>query len=374
MLFKRSLLQELVYTAASAFLVLFGIVVAQRIAYYIGLAAKGKMASDVINTLLGFSMVKFLPMLLSLTLFLAVLLTLSRWYRDSEMVVWFSSGLGISSWIRPVLAFAFPVIVVIAFLSLFVSPWATHKGSDFRQQMESRDELASITPGVFKESRDGERVFFVESFDELGHVVKNIFVQSVQHQKQGVIVAGQGHRSTEINGDNFVVMENGRRYEGKPNTTEFTITEFERYAIRIESAEAKQEAPGTQEKPSIELLQEHNPGHVAELQWRLAIPISAFILVLLAIPLSFVDPRAGRSINLMVALLIYTIYNNLLSIMQAWLAQGKLSPLIGLWPVHLFFLLLTFYLFYRRIFLLPLMPILWPKAIFKKQGARDENH
>lgn len=356
MLFKRSLLQELVNTAASAFLVLFGIVVAQRIAYYIGLAAKGKMASDVINTLLGFSMLKFLPMLLSLTLFLAVLLTLSRWYRDSEMVVWFSSGLGISSWIRPVLAFAFPVILVIGFLSLFVSPWATHKGSDFRQQMESRDELASITPGVFKESRDADRVFFVESFDELGNVVKNIFVQSVQHQNIGIIVAGQGHRATEKNGDNFVVMQNGRRYEGKPNTPEFSMTEFERYAIRIEPAEAKQEAPSTQAKASLELFREHSPGHVAELQWRLAIPISAFILVLLAIPLSFVDPRAGRSINLMMALLIYTIYNNFLSIMQAWLAQGKLSPLIGLWPVHLCFLLLTFYLFYRRIFLLPVIP------------------
>jgi lipopolysaccharide export system permease protein len=359
LLFKRSLLQELVSTAIGAFLVLFGIVIAQRVAYYIGIAARGSLASDAINTLLGFSMLKFLPMMLSLTLFLAVLLTLSRWHRDSEMVVWFSSGLGIATWVRPVLTFAMPVILVIGLLSLFVTPWATQKGSEFKNQLKSRDELASISPGVFKESRNSDRVYFVESFDELGNVVKNIFVQSVQHQKLGIVVAGQGFRETAPNGDSFLVMENGRRYEGQPDTAEYAKTEFERYEIRIEPAEVTQDPPSTQSKGSIELLQDRNSTNNAELQWRLALPISAFTLVLLAIPLSFVDPRSGRSANMMMAILIYIIYNNLLSIMQAWVSQGKITPLMGLWPVHLLFLLLTVYLFYRRLFQLPILPRLW---------------
>ena len=356
MLFKKSLIQELASTAIGAFLILVGIVVAQRAAYYIGIAARGSLASDAINTLLGFSLIKFQPMLLSLTLFLSVLLTLSRWHRDSEMVVWFSSGIGISSWIRPVLTFAIPVIMVIAFLSLFVTPWASHKGADFANQLKSRDELSSISPGVFKESPQADRVFFIESFDELGNVVKNIFVQSVQHQKLGIIVASKGHRLTQDNGDNFLVMEHGRRYEGVPNTPEFNSTQFESYAIRIEPAEVKQQAPSTQSVNSVELVKDRNTSNMAELQWRLATPISAFILVLLAIPLSFVDPRSGRSANMMIAILVYIIYNNLLSILQAWLTQGKLSLIIGLWPAHLLFLLLTIYLFYRRIFQLPIIP------------------
>lgn len=361
MLFKRSLLQELVTTAIGGFLVLFGIVIAQRVAYYIGIAAKGSLASDAINVLLGFSMLKFLPMMLSLTLFLAVLLTLSRWHRDSEMVVWFSAGQGLSNWIRPVLTFGMPIIIVIAFLSLFVTPWATNKGAEFRDQLKSRDELSSISPGVFKESRQADRVFFVESFDELGNIVKNIFVQSIQHQKLGIIVAARGHRETAENNDNFLVMQNGRRYEGTPNTAQYSITEFERYAIRIQPAEVQQQPPNTQSRSSMELLNEHSSDSNAELQWRMAIPISAFVLILLAIPLSFVDPRSGRSSNLMLALLIYIVYNNLLSIMQAWLAQGKISPVIGLWPVHAFFLLLTFWMFYRRLFQLPFLPRLWRK-------------
>lgn len=356
MIFKKSLLQELFSTAFATFLVLVGIVIAQRIAYYLGFAARGSLASDAINALLGFSMLKFLPMVLSLTVFLAVLLTLTRWHRDSEMVVWFSSGLGLASWVRPVMTFALPLIAVIALLSLFVAPWATEKGMEFRDQLASRDELAAISPGVFKESKHADRVYFVESLNELGSTVKNVFVQSFQHQKLGIMVAQTGYRTTEANDDTFLVMEKGRRYEGERNTPEFTVTQFEKYAIRIEPKEVKRDPPTAKSKSSQELLESKTSDNNAELQWRLAMPISACILVLLAIPLSFVDPRAGRSANMIMALLIYIIYNNLLSVMQAWVAQGKLSPLIGLWPIHAAMLALTVYLFYRRLFLLPLLP------------------
>lgn len=359
MLFKKSLMQELFSTALATFVVLVGIVLAQRMAYYLGIAARGDVASDAINALLGFTLLRYMPMLLSLTLFLAVLLTLTRWHRDSEMVVWFSSGLGLNNWLKPVLVFAAPIVVVIALLSLFVTPWATGKGVEFKDLLESRDELAAITPGVFKESSHADRVFFVESFDELGDTVKNVFVQSLQHQKLGIIVAQQGYREVADNGDTFLVMENGRRYEGQRDTPEFSITQFERYAIRVEPNEVKHSPPTAKTKASAELLGDRNPRNSSEFQGRLAVPLSALVLVLLAIPLSFVDPRAGRSANLLMALLIFAIYSNLLNIMQAWVAQGKLSPVIGLWPVHGVVLLLAAYLFYRRLFLLPLLPRLF---------------
>ncbi len=375
MLFKRSLLHELISTAAGAFLILVGIVIAQRAGNFIRLAAKGILANDAIITMIGFSIIKFLPMILSLTLFLAVLMTLSRWYRDSEMVIWFSSGISITGWIRPVLSFVTPVILLILVLSLFVMPWATNKGNEYRRQLESRDELSSISPGVFKESNRGDRVFFIESFDELGNIVKNIFVQSIQHQKLGIIVAEKGHRLIEKNGDHFVVMENGRRYQGTRGTAEFSTTQFEEYAIRVETKEVKQEPPNTESKSSKELLQNKNIVNQAELQWRFAIPISAFILSLMAIPLSATDPRAGRSVNFAMALIIYMIYSNLLSIMHAWVIQKKVHIIIGLWPAHLLFLILTIYMFYRRAQQLPILPELlsnifstsWLKISAKQQ-------
>ncbi len=357
MLFRRSLIQELISTAAGAFLILVGIVIAQRAGNLIRLAAKGILPNDAITAMLGFSMVKFLPMILSLTLFLAVLMTLSRWYRDSEMVIWFSSGMSITAWIRPVMHFILPVIGLIVLLSLFVMPWATSKGEAYRTQLESRDELASISPGVFKESSNGERVFFIESFDELGNIVKNIFVQTIQHQKLGIIVAAEGHRMIEKNGDHFVVMENGRRYQGTRGTAEFSTTQFEKYAIRVEAKETKQRPPSTESKSSQELLLSDQTLYKAELQWRFAIPISALILSLLAIPLSALDPRAGRSANFVLALIIYIIYNNLLSIMYAWVVQNKVHIMIGLWPVHLLFASLVIYMFYRRVRQLTILPV-----------------
>jgi lipopolysaccharide export system permease protein len=249
-------------------------------------------------------------------------------------------------------------------------PWATSQGEAYRTQLESRDDLASISPGVFKESSNGERVFFIESFDELGNIVKNIFVQSLQHQKLGIIVAAEGSRVIEKNGDHFVVMENGRRYQGTRGSAEFSTTKFEKYAIRVEAKEAKQTPPSTQSKSSQELLSSNDSTHNAELQWRFAIPISALILSLLAIPLSALDPRAGRSANFVLALAIYIVYNNLLSIMQAWVAQGKVNESIGLWPIHLIFLLITVYMFYRRAHQLPIMPLfisrLFVMPAFKK--------
>lgn len=351
------------------FVILIGIIIAQRVGNLIRLAAKGILPNDAINTILGFSMVRYMPMILSLSIFLAVLLTLTRWHRDSEMVVWFSAGLGLNKWIKPILTFAIPVIVVISLFSFLVMPWAVNKVEDYRVQLKSRDDLSTISPGVFKESSNGERIYFIESYDELGNVVKNIFVQSTQHQKTGVIVAKQGRREKADNGDNFLVMEKGRRYEGKPNTAEINTTEFERYAIRVETKEVARPPDEANAKTTQALFNAVSLSDKAELQWRLAIPVSALILVMMAIPLSFVDPRAGRSLNLIFALVIYVIYNNILSIFQAWTTQGRISASVGLWPVHVFFALLVFYMFYRRNHLLPLVPV-WltrlPHFIVKK--------
>lgn len=369
--FKKSLSHELIFTAGALFLILIGIVVAQRAGFLVGSAAKGWIPNDAITTMLGFSLIRFLPMIMSLTIFLTVLLTLTRWHQDSEMVIWFTSGLGLTKWIRPIIVFATPVIIIIALLSFFVMPWATQKVEDYRAELKSRDESASISPGVFKESDNGERVYFVESLDELGNVVKNVFIQSSQHQKTGVIVASRGSRYTAENGDHFILLEKGRRYQGKPNTSEFSTTEFESYAIRLETKEVARKPIKADMVSTEKLMASENPRDQAELQWRLAIPVSAIVLVLLAIPMSFVDPRAGRSLNLMLAIFIFIIYNNILSIFEAWITQGKISTLIGLWPVHLIFTSLAIYLFYRRNHLLPIFPAtvtrLLPKAPTRKQ-------
>ena len=350
MIFRKSLLLELVTVAAGTFLVLLGISVTTQLVRLLGQAATGSITSVSVAALLGFAMVNYLPVLLSLTLFIAVLMALSRSYRDSEMVVWFSSGLALTEWIRPVLAFAVPLVLVIALLSLMLTPWSVAKSEELRRQMEGRDDVAAISPGVFRESHQAERVYFVEEVAGEQSVVANVFVSSSQLKKQGVMVAARGFQETAPNGDRFLVLLNGRRYEGVPGSAEYKIYQFERYSMRIDSKEATAaRAPTTKSLSSRELLSDPSPANLAELSWRIGLPASALILALLAIPLSFVNPRAGRSMNLVFALLVYMVYSNLLSIAQASIAQSRMSLLSGLWGVHALMLALLLVMFYRRL-------------------------
>ena len=205
-----------------------------------------------------------------------------------------------------------------------------------------------VTPGVFRESRQNERVFFVEQVNEGENMVGNVFVSSTQHHKTGVMVAKRGFLHTAENGDRFLVLLNGRRYEGLPGTTDYKISEFERYAMRIEARDAKASAPSAKSLPTLALLQDPNPINLGELAWRVGLPLSALILALLAIPLSFVNPRAGRSLNLVMAILVYMVYNNVISIAQAWIAQQRVTLPVGMLGVHAVMLALLMLLFYWR--------------------------
>jgi lipopolysaccharide export system permease protein len=165
----------------------------------------------------------------------------------------------------------------------------------------------------------------------------------------GIIVSRRGYREVAPNGDRFVVLLDGRRYEGVPGALDFKVMDFERYAQRIETRERQVETSSIKAMSTLGLVREKGNPHLAELLWRIGLPISGLILVLLAIPLSFVNPRASRSLNLLFALLAYVVYANLLSIVQAWVSQGRVSFQIGWWVVHAGMLALMVLMFYRRL-------------------------
>ena len=122
MVFRKALLRELATVALGTFLVLLGITLTTQLVRFLGQAASGAITSTGVAALLGFTLVSYLPVLLSLTVFIAVLMTLTRSYRDSEMIVWFSCGVSLTQWVRPVLIFALPLVLLIGLLSLALSP------------------------------------------------------------------------------------------------------------------------------------------------------------------------------------------------------------------------------------------------------------
>ncbi|MDO9010297.1 MAG: LPS export ABC transporter permease LptF [Gallionella sp.] len=357
-LFQRALVLEFVGNGLLVFATLLGIVVVSQLIRFLGAAVSGKLAADGVLALLGFSALNYLPVLLSISLFISILLTLSRCYRDSEMVVWFCAGIGLTRWIRPVLWYSIPVVVLIALLSLVLSPWALQKAEVYKNKLESRDEVAMVKPGVFRESNQADRVYFVEDVDVSSNQVGNIFVRSVQNKQLGTMVARQGFQETLPNGDRFLVLLNGTRYEGTPGQRDYRIVEFERYAMRIDSVATKQAQPNARTMTTPELWRNPTTWNLSELEWRLGLPISAAVLSLLAIALSYVNPRAGRSLNLIMAIVLYMLYSNMISVTNAWVGQGKLSPGIGLWGIHVLMLLITVLLFYWRMSLFSLRRVL----------------
>ena len=367
MLYKTKLNKELFYTAISTILILTGVVVAQRIVYVFRLAAKGIIPNDTIDTILVFNLLKHLPLLLSITLFLTILMALSRWYKDSEMIVWLSSGLSLSKLIKPIIYFSIPTILLIGFLSFLVSPWAVQKVEEYKNGLKTRDEFSAISPGIFKESKSDNRILYVEGFSELGNTVNNIFIQSYQNGKLGVMVSSKGKRYANEKGENYIVLLDGKRYEGGRETEEFTTVKYKEYGILIEKDIPSLSAVGAraskmEAKKTTELIGNlSNKKFQAEFLWRLSLPISTFILIIIAIPLSFNNPRSGRSMNIIAAILLFVIYNNTVSISNSLIATGQLSIWIGSWFSHFVFLSIAIYLIYRRSLNLNLMPTFFRK-------------
>jgi len=297
-------------------------------------AAGGSVAPDGILALLGFNALFYFNILLSVALFLTVLLTLSRWYRDSEMIVWFTSGQSLSACLRPILLFAAPFLVAILVLSLFLSPWAEQRKIEFERQLEARDDISFVTPGLFREFSRANLVVFVESINPITNTVQNVFLHSVEDKQDATTVAARGKLEDMPNGDRFIVLENGRRYQGTPGAADYRVVEFERLGRRIEPNEVRALPTSTKAIPTAALVAADGRVEKAELFWRLSVPISAFVLTLLAVPLAYVNPRVGRSFNLVAATFLYMLYSNCLNIVQSMIAQGRLDFWAGLVLPH----------------------------------------
>lgn len=342
--------RELASSAGATFTVLFSIIVTWTLISVLGRAAGGKAASSDVLALIFFATLNYLPTIIALTSFISVLAVVTRSYRDSEMVVWFASGLSLARWIRPVLTFGLPLVILTGVLSFFVAPWAKMKSTEFFQRFEQRDDLKKVSPGQFKESSSSNRVFFVESVSGESTVVQNVFVNTVENNVNTVVVASEGVIEPDASGVQFLVLKNGRRYTGTPGQADFQSMEFERYKMRVqtktESLATKYESDAMSTQA---LLAAPNRSTMSALMYRISAPITCLLLILLAIPLGFVNPRAGSATNLIIALLVFFSYIHLVKVMEGLIRQGKADFAMAWWPLHLATAIWVFLMFAWRL-------------------------
>ncbi len=348
MLYRRALTREMALTTGAVLTVLMAIALVILFIRLLGDVARGELANEAVFTFLGFSLLYFLPVLMSIALFAGVLLPLSRMWRDSEMVVWFSAGVSLTQWMRPVLAFAVPFTLVILLLTLVLNPWVLIKKAEYRQDLRSRSESSLIAPGLFAESEAGQRVYYVESLNPLTGIVRNVFMQSRIDGQLGLVVAREGYHTELFDGSRYLVFKSGRRYEGIPGQLDYRIVQFERYWMRLDPVDVSAVEPGIRQAPIPKLINDASPPARAELLWRLGVPFSALVLAVMAIPISYVNIRSRRSYGMVIALLLYFVYNNLLSLSQASVAQDKLNPWVGMLASHALVVFIAAVLFYLR--------------------------
>jgi lipopolysaccharide export system permease protein len=256
-------------------------------------------------------------------------------YRDSEMVIWFSAGRGLSSLLRPLFGFAWPVLAVTALLALVIWPWANQQTQELKDRYGKRGDLERVAPGQFQESASGRRVFFLDKDTPDNKSGKNIFISSLERDRETVTSARSGHVEN-IGDDQFLLLFNGQRLESSLKGEGMRISEFEEHGTRVREggAGAAEESPA-KVRSTLDLVRASQSAvNRGELAWRLGLALAGINFVLLAITVSSVNPRVGRSGNLVFALFAFVVYFNLLNLGQTWISNRKIGLLPFLLLVH----------------------------------------
>jgi lipopolysaccharide export system permease protein len=343
----RYIFRETAATWLAVTVVLLMILLTNQFARVLGDVAKGKLPKGAAMEVIGLSAVQYLTVLVPIGLFLSIMLALGRLYRDSEMPAMMACRVGPSGVYRPLVWLTLPLALGVAWLSIDMGPRALQSVERIGAEARRQADLASIEPGRFTVFGPGRAVVYGERVTADG-VMENVFLQRFVEDENGdadvveVVVAERGEQVASDDPDvRFLVLHNGRRYEGVPGTPQFRVVEFAEHGIpyRLPSLEPPEPEPRTMTVGM--LLGSNDPLIRAELQWRIGVPLSTIILAIFAVPLSRSQPRSGRYGRLALGLLVFIIYFNLLSAARAWMDKGEVDPALGLWWVHGLFLLVA---------------------------------
>lgn len=331
----RYIFREIATTWLGVTAVLLLILLTQQFARVLGDVAKGKLPKDAVFDVIGLSAAQYMTILIPIGLFLAVMLALGRLYRDSELPAMMACRVGPGGIYRPLFWLLLPLASGVAWLSIDLGPRALHSIERVGAEARREADLTSIEPGRFVSIGSGSAVVYAAGLRADG-LLQNVFMQrTLDDGLLEVVVARLGEQIDSDDPDvRFLVLHDGRRYEGVPGTTEFRVVEFLEHGIPYRLPSLDPPDPRPRAMPIASLLLSSDLEHIAELQWRIGIPLATIVLSILAVPLSRTQPRAGRYGRIAIGLLVFIIYLNLLSAAKAWIEQGTLAPSLGLWWVH----------------------------------------
>ena len=343
MIIFRYLTREILGIFCVISLILLLIFISNQFAHYLTLTASGKIMGKQLLHLMMLEIPQLLTLIFPLAFYLSILLAYGRLYADSEMIVLSAAGVSQTQLLKMALSIASFVAIPVFIITLWLNPIVANTRDKLLSEISAVSALQTLQPGQFQQTKDGRQIFYIEKMSPDKERLKNVFFAEKANNNDWTVMSSAGghHIVDPKTHDRFVVADEGYRYEGQPGTKTFTIIQFDHYGVRLNMPTLKR-GDAIDSVPTWDLLRptvNQRLDYDAELQWRLSMPLSIYILTLLAFSLSRVAPRQGRFGKLFPAILIYIIYANFMIAGQNWVSEGQLTPVLGLWIIHLTMLL-----------------------------------
>ena len=353
MIVFRYLSREVLVTLSAVSAVLLVIIMSGRFIKYLAQAASGALDPGVLFMIMGFRLPGFLQLILPLGLFLGILLAYGRLYLESEMTVLSATGMSPQRLLGLTMAPAALVALLVAWLSLSLAPLGVAQVQKIIAQQDALTEFDTLVPGRFQTLRDGTRVTYTEELSDDRVNLSGVFISEKRFNQDktkdrapSVLVAEKGHQEVRADGNRYLILQNGFRYDGNPGQADYRAIRYDTYGVLLPKPEVAQEVTEREALTTKELFGQPGVREQAELQWRLSLPLLVFVVTLMAVPLSRVNPRQGRFLKLLPAILLYMVYLTMLISVRGALEKGKLPMSLGLWWVHGLFLLIGLGLMY----------------------------
>jgi lipopolysaccharide export system permease protein len=354
MIAERYIMREIIKPAAVICFVLVFIYGSFIAARYWASAAEGHIPGSTVMVLVFFRVAVALEILLPTTLYLSVVLALSRMYRDGEITAMFACGISPFRITRAVFFTAFLAALLVACFSLFIRPWAWDQFYSMKARAKASFDLTRMKGGVFYEIWHGQRVIFAEKVNNKKNRAENIFIQTRRDDSLQIIHARQARQFYDSRTSMPVlILLRGKDYEFSSSRDKEIVLQFDQLELTLEPREVVKEEK-VKATPTSRLLVAGNLQEIAELQWRLISPVSTLLLALLAVPLARSSPRQGKYARVPLAILVFAAYYNLSAIIKKWVAQGVISTFPGLWWSQLLLLLVMVFLFWQ-----PELSLMW---------------
>jgi lipopolysaccharide export system permease protein len=349
----RYLSREVLLTLSAVSAVLLVIIMSGRFIKYLAQAASGALDPGSLFLIMGFRLPGFLQLILPLGLFLGILLAYGRLYLESEMTVLSATGMSQQRLLGMTLFPATLVALLVAWLSLSLAPQGANQFQLLLNKQDAMTEFDTLVPGRFQSLADGTRVTYTERLSDdrsnLGGVFisqKNTSADKSKDRGITVLVAEKGRQEIQADGNRYLILDNGYRYDGNPGQADYRAIKYDTYGVLLPKPDASDEVTARDAMPTRDLWGSDDPRVRTELQWRLSLPLLVFIVTLMAVPLSRVNPRQGRFLKLLPAILLYMAYLTILISARGALEKGKIPAALGLWWVHALFLAIGLGLLY----------------------------